>query len=176
MDIPLTMNERQLAKTGAEVERFNKSLKQAGRRTEGTLGKEDFLRLLVVQLENQDPTNPLDDKEFIAQTAQFSSLEQMTEMNKTLEQMIGIRRTSQAYSLLGKYVDVFDETRGEVVSGLVNEIKMSGGEPKITFNGLQYSVDDVTRVSNQVSVDQLNASGRPAGLEGSDRDEETDLK
>ncbi len=49
------------------------------------LGKDAFLNLLITQLKNQDPLNPMEDREFIAQMAQFSSLEQMQEMNKNLE-------------------------------------------------------------------------------------------
>lgn len=48
------------------------------------LGKDDFLKLMVTQLRNQDPLNPLDQNQFMAQTAQFSSLEQLVDMNKTL--------------------------------------------------------------------------------------------
>ncbi len=51
----------------------------------GDLDKDAFLRLLVTQLQNQDPLNPMEDREFIAQMAQFSSLEQMQNLNKTLE-------------------------------------------------------------------------------------------
>lgn len=49
------------------------------------LDKDAFLKLLTTQLSNQDPLNPIEDREFIAQLAQFSSLEQMTAMNKTIE-------------------------------------------------------------------------------------------
>lgn len=49
------------------------------------LDKDAFLRLLTTQLANQDPLSPMEDREFIAQLAQFSSLEQMTAMNKTVE-------------------------------------------------------------------------------------------
>lgn len=49
------------------------------------LDKDAFLKLLTTQLANQDPLSPMEDREFIAQLAQFSSLEQMTAMNKTME-------------------------------------------------------------------------------------------
>ncbi len=147
MDIPLTMNKTNLLKTNLQVESFNKGLQQAGRKVSGTLGKDDFLRLLVVQLEHQDPTNPLDDKEFIAQMAQFSALEQMTQMNGYLENLIDGHRANLSYTLLGRQVEVFDEKTGRVNTGVVSEIDVSGGEPRISFDGLTYSVDDVTRVS-----------------------------
>jgi flagellar basal-body rod modification protein FlgD len=56
MDIPLTMSEPDMIRTQMEVETFNKSLQKNSRSVENTLGKDDFLKLLVIQLENQDPT------------------------------------------------------------------------------------------------------------------------
>lgn len=66
------------------------STHQAAKRKTGTdvLGKDDFLKILMVQLQNQDPSSPMEDKDFIAQMAQFSSLEQMTNMTNTLERFI----------------------------------------------------------------------------------------
>ena len=56
------------------------------------LGKEDFLQLLVAQLSAQDPLNPMDSREFSAQLAQFSALEQMTNVNSTLEELVAANR------------------------------------------------------------------------------------
>ena len=57
---PMSMSSQDMFKTQLEVEAFNKTLEKNGRRINNTLGKEDFLRLLIVQLENQDPTKPLE--------------------------------------------------------------------------------------------------------------------
>jgi flagellar basal-body rod modification protein FlgD len=147
MDIPLTMSQPDMIRTQMEVETFNKSLQKNGRDVGGTLGKDDFLKLLVVQLENQDPTSPLDDKEFISQMAQFSSLEQMTQMNTTLSNLIINNKINLSYSLLGKYVEVLDNRSGQVESGIVSEVSFGSGSPSISFDGLTYSVDDVTKVT-----------------------------
>lgn len=71
------------------------------------LGKDDFLNLLITQLQNQDPLNPTDHTEFTAQLAQFSSLEQLNNVNTNLEQLQNFQAStnnSQAVSLLGKEI------------------------------------------------------------------------
>lgn len=71
------------------------------------LGKDQFLKLLTTQLANQDPTSPMENTEFIAQLAQFSSLEGITNMNKTLESLVAVNaadNAANAVTLIGKEV------------------------------------------------------------------------
>jgi flagellar basal-body rod modification protein FlgD len=147
MDVPIMMSEQDLIRTRMEVDTFNKSIQKNGRTVGGNMGKDDFLKLLVTQLENQDPTSPLDDREFIAQMAQFSTLEQMTQMNTALSNLIVNNKLNLSYSLLGRQVEVFDSTTGTVQSGVVSEVSFGPDTPSISFNGFTYSVDDVTKVS-----------------------------
>jgi len=147
MDIPLVMNEQQRFATQLEVEGFNKALQARGKKASNELGKDEFLKLLVVQLENQDPTEPVDDKQFIAQLAQFSSLEQMTQMNTALLNLMVNNKTDLSYSLLGKQVEVLDRNTGEKTGGVVTDVTFNDQEPVISFNGLSYSISDVVKVS-----------------------------
>ncbi|MDO6656345.1 flagellar hook assembly protein FlgD [Anaerobacillus sp. 1_MG-2023] len=73
----------------------------------GQLGKDDFLKILVAQLSNQDPMQPMQDTEFIGQMAQFSSLEQMTNMNKSMNKFFDSQLQSSMTDyahLIGKSV------------------------------------------------------------------------
>ena len=150
------MNKSDLFKAKMAVESFNKTLYKNGRKIKNSLGKDDFLKLLIVQLENQDPTKPMEDKAFIAQMAQFSSLEQMTEINKTLSNMIVNNKINNAYSLLGKWVEVLDKTTNKFEEGMVTGVSFDKGRPTINFNGMSYSIDDVVKVSMEKTKGKNN--------------------
>lgn len=106
------------------------------------LGKEEFLQLLVCQLQYQDPLNPQEDTDFIAQLAQFSSLEQMTNMNTTLS-------NTSAYTMVGKEV-IIDHagTDGEVneVRGTVDYVQMKDGDAYLSVGGNTYPIDELVQV------------------------------
>ncbi len=117
------------------------------RKTGGDLGKNDFLNLLVTQLRYQDPLEPVDDKEFIAQMAQFSALEQMQNMN-------GVLTNSQAFNLIGKDVtaNFTDPVSLDVktVKGLVSTVKMNNGKTYLVINGQDVEADKVTEVNDGI--------------------------
>lgn len=119
-----------------------KTEKKFETRGSSELGKEAFLKLLVTQLSNQDPLNPQSDQEFIAQLAQFSSLEQMQNMSATLT-------NTSAYSLVGKDVVVSStDSVGKTteVRGTVDAVKMQNGNAQLLIDGKTYSIDDLVQV------------------------------
>ncbi len=80
------------------------------------LGKDAFLKLLITQLQHQDPTNPMDDREFISQMAQFSSLEQMQNMTKTMESLLASQQQTQMMSyatFIGKEIKWHEIAEGK---------------------------------------------------------------
>lgn len=83
-----------------------------------SLGKDDFLKILVTQLTHQDPTKPMQDQEFIAQMAQFSSLEQMQNMSSNLGRLVD----RQAMNLVGKMIQGPDATDGSMISGVATAL------------------------------------------------------
>src|SRR4030042_88922 len=110
MDINLTLSAQDMAATNREVDAFNKKISEGKTaKAGGDMGKEEFLKILVTQLTHQDPTAPMEDKEFIAQMAQFSSLEQMTNMSEGLGKVAELLSRSQALSILGSVVDIEDD-------------------------------------------------------------------
>jgi flagellar basal-body rod modification protein FlgD len=101
------------------------------------LGKDVFLRLLVLQMQNQDPLSPLENTEMVAQLAQFSALEAATNLNEQFEILSGnvdqLNFISGA-QLLGKTVSGVD-LNGEIQTGMVESIHLDGSLVVLTVNG-----------------------------------------
>ena len=112
----------------------------------GKLGKLEFLKLLVMQMRYQDPLEPMKDTEYIAQLAQFNSLEQMQNLNSSVSEMERWMQTGQASSLLNKHVDATDVATGSVVTGLVSEVKIRDGEAKLVVGENEVALTDVIRI------------------------------
>ncbi|WP_282941814.1 flagellar hook assembly protein FlgD [Paenibacillus sp. RC67] len=113
------------------------------------LGKDQFLKILIAQLKNQDPSQPLQDKEFIAQMAQFTSVEQLTNMSnemKLLRQSLGF-----ASGLIGKSI-TWNTTneKGETVpkTGVVDSIVVKDGAQFAVVDKEKIALDQVTQIAN----------------------------
>ena len=143
MDFTATMSATEKLQTQNAVDSFNKTLTVNGRKASNELGKDDFLKLLIAQLSNQDPTSPLENTEFIAQMAQFSSLEQMTNMSTAFEKMSNFLNSQEAASTIGKTVELNlgDTTTVGLVQGATR-----GENPQVLVNGMYYSMDKINAI------------------------------
>ena len=143
--ITFEMSQIETQRLRAQNESFNLALNNS-RSASNEMGKDEFLKILITQLTNQDPTEPMQDREFIAQMAQFSALEQMTNMSSQFERLGGIMQSGQAVGLLGKDVDI--AVGEQIVSGKVTQV--TGGEyPQVYVNGAYYDYASVQRVTTE---------------------------
>ncbi len=112
------------------------------RTTDKSLGQDDFLKILVAQMANQDPMSPTSNEDFLAQMAQFTMLEQIKEMSASFA-------TTQAYSMIGK--DVYIQNGDSLIRGKVDGVTKEDGINYLLVGGNMY---DVTRVVGV--VDSVN--------------------
>lgn len=125
--------------------------------TKDTLGKDAFLQLLVTQMRYQDPLDPMDNGEYLAQLAQFSALEQMTNVATGLSNIMDVVNNidtsllvGQLTSMIGQGVQWMDES-GKVMEGSIKAVSISDGSPSIVAAdaaGTQYkvSIGEITRI------------------------------
>lgn len=137
------MSSQEKTLTQLQVDSFNKTLAVNGRTPKTELGKDDFLQLLITQLSHQDPTAPMEDTQFIAQMAQFSSLEQMTNMSSSFTKIASMMGSSEAASAVGKPVDI--ESGDSIVSGTVMAASR-GDFPQVLVNGTWHDWSSVKTV------------------------------
>ncbi len=125
------------------------------------LGKQDFLMLLVAQMKNQDPLKPTDDQQFIAQLAQFSTLETMQNLDKRLEAISGAQMLGEAAGLIGKRVEaaLADGTR---VSGTVSEVRLVDGTPWLTVGDQTVELSRIVGVSDTPAPTAESTEGTSA--------------
>ncbi|MDM5301745.1 flagellar hook assembly protein FlgD [Bacillus subtilis] len=114
-----------------------------------SLGKDEFLKILMAQVQNQDPLNPVDDKEFISQMATFSSLEQMVNLNTTMAQFIEKQDPFTTYlDWMGKEVSWTADGGATEKTGTVNSVKQSKGKYYLVLNdGTEVSPSNVLNVA-----------------------------
>ena len=121
-----------------------------------------FLNLMLQQLKNQDPTQPTDNTEWLSQLAQYSSLEQMTQMNTGLTNCMNYisamyndmsmnAEITQTLSMVGKEVtitvpDENDSSKTTEITGKVTEANFKDGTGKVKVNGEYYSISNITSI------------------------------
>jgi len=119
------------------------------------LGKDDFLKLLIAQLQHQDPTSPMDSNAFMGQLAQFSQLEQTTNMAESVGQLMTATAVTQGVDLIGRNV-TFARADGSVGSGIAQSIAIADGAVWIHVGSEIVSPSDV------MSVGAASSGSQPA--------------
>jgi flagellar basal-body rod modification protein FlgD len=102
----------------------------------GELGKNDFLKLMVAQLQAQNPLEPTNDTEYIAELAQFSQLEQTTNIAQTSSQAATSQQVAQAVGLIGHTVSYIDPTTGASAQGKVQNVEIGSTGATLTIEGI----------------------------------------
>ena len=117
-----------------------------GDKKQGTVGKQDFLKLLTAQLRSQDPGSPTDMSQMTQQMTQFSIVEQLISMNEALTAQTAASSTSQALSLLGKNV-TWEAEDGSTQTGVVEHVAVAGATPMLHIGGKEIEPGMVSSVS-----------------------------
>lgn len=117
----------------------------ASRVPKKTLGQDEFLKLITVQLAHQDPMKPMEDTSFIAQMAQFTSLEQSSQMSRDMAALRSDMNLQSATALLGREVTI--TTKDGDVTGTVDTIDNSTDTVRVSVGGQLYPFSNVVRVA-----------------------------
>ncbi|MFT4648617.1 MAG: flagellar basal-body rod modification protein FlgD [Glaciecola sp.] len=122
---------------------------------DSALNKDAFMQLLVAQMKNQDPTEPTSNEQFIAQLAQFSSLEEMQGVNENLVAMAALNQgnalmsqLTNASTLIGNNVTYTDEF-GQDVTGEVEAVRLEGGQAVLQVDGATVPLSAVSEVTGE---------------------------
>jgi len=127
--------------------------------TTDQLGKDAFMQLLVSQLQNQDPINPQSNEDFIAQLAQFSSLEQMEQLNDSFLGLAVLQQSNALMSqltegsaLIGQSVTYADPVSGELTSGEVTSVRIEDGIAVLNVEGRDVPLMSVVEITGEVAT------------------------
>ncbi|MFY9176237.1 MAG: flagellar hook capping FlgD N-terminal domain-containing protein [Caldicoprobacterales bacterium] len=128
------------------------SSNQPTRQVNNQLGKDEFLKILIVQLQNQDPLSPMEDKDFIAQMAQFSTLEQIQNMSKDFQSL-------KAMNLVGKMVygekDIENSSQIIPVIGRVDSVTFSSGRMFLQVGEYTLSLEELVSVFSEEEAQRI---------------------
>jgi flagellar basal-body rod modification protein FlgD len=118
------------------------------------LGKDDFLKLLVAQLQHQDPLQPTDQSQFMSQMAQFSTVEGLTNLQSSMTSMNQSTAVSQAVGLIGKEI-TYVKADGSTASGTAGSVSLDSGAVTVHIGDTDVALGDVIGIAD--------ASGAAAG-------------
>jgi flagellar basal-body rod modification protein FlgD len=110
------------------------------------------MSLLVTQLQNQDPSSPMDTNEMIAQTTQLAMMEKLTEMATASEEGFSLQMRTSAAALVGETV-TYTNAEGALITGIASSVSFANAVPTVTVNGEAVALDVVSGVTSAVDVE-----------------------
>ncbi len=110
------------------------------------VNKDEFLKLFVAQLKNQSPLDPLKGHEFIAQLAQFSSVEQLTNLNTSFEDEFKFQQLLGGGDLIGKKATYVDTTFGDTSEGVIQGSKITDGTTSVIIQNREIPISNITGI------------------------------
>jgi len=110
--------------------------------------RSDYMNLLITQLRNQNPLEPLDNNQMAGQLATFSQLEQLENMNSTFQKVLAIQQMNQASGLIGKQVSYLPTDSQTPQQGRVDGVKVVDGDVKVTVGTQVINLDAIQSVQN----------------------------
>ena len=114
--------------------------------TVGGMTQNDFLQLLVSQLQNQDPLNPMSSDQFLQEMASFTEVVDLSQLEQLTQGLLSSEAVTQGLQLLGRTVTAIDPSSGQSVTGTVSSLSMQGGQPMLTIGSSLLPVSSVVTV------------------------------
>ncbi len=124
-----------------------------------------FLQLLVAQVRYQDPLEPMNNNEYMAQTAQFTMVEQITKLAEQQTELLAFQRAILAAGMVGRNVSGYDEFAGQSVSGVVDAVEYNYGAPQLVIDGRRIGLDEVTSTGVSVAETEVGTGPEVVDLE-----------
>lgn len=115
---------------------------------ESSLNTDQFLQLLVVQLQNQDPLEPMSNEAFLTQLAQFQSLQEQIETSANTKNLLLAQNLGAASALVGKHITAIHD--GFPMSGLVEKVVVIDGVVKVVVDGVEVGLNQITEIREEV--------------------------
>jgi flagellar basal-body rod modification protein FlgD len=111
-----------------------------------TMDSQVFMKLLVTQLQNQDPSSPMDTNQMISQQTQLAMMEQMTNQTTTANENFSLQMRIAAANLVGKQVSYTDAVSGTAVTGTASAVSYANSVPTVTVNGKEVALDVISGI------------------------------
>lgn len=126
---------------------YNLETEREGLSGNNNLGQDAFFKILITQLKNQDPLNPMKDRQFISQMAEFSSLEKNEKIYSLLEDKLSSNQVIDNSNLIGK--EITANVEGVEMSGIVNSVKSSDDKVlAVLDSGSEIDINNINQVKD----------------------------